>query len=276
MSKSKINKLSQLIEKLSHKEHNKFSLHFLENLRDHSERYLRNRVSHFYDKCGRHNYSDKDVNYLRFMNQDHYGMIVHDYFPSRAAKKRDHGQRGMIKLIVDGSVAEDFYKHLIQKKYYVIKVKVHLMLTRESNIDKEEIELEWKKCESDNEEKMGVKSVWYNVDDSPEDDEPTIKLFESAMMKYYHLEDLRMYTALHQFYHFTIIDNQETSSDFIVRLYDLILKHYGKFEHKTFKDECDCLYLNSYIPVYGEDRDMEMDEVDTNGFFCSNALKRKE
>lgn len=276
MSQKKIKHIQDLLKKLSNKEDNKFSLHFLENLRDHSERYLRNRVSHFYDKCGKHNYCDKDVNYLRFINQNHYGMIVHDYFPSRIAKKRDYGQRGMIKLVVDNTIGEEFYKVLLQKKYYVIKTKVHLVLTRESNIDKEEVELEWKKFEDEDAEKIPVKSVWYNVDDSPEEDEPVIKMFENAMMKYYHLDDLRMYTPSHVFYHFTIIDNQETSSDFIVRLYDLIVKHYGKFEHKTFQDECDCIYLNAYVPMYADDREMELDEVDTNGFFCSNALKRKE
>jgi hypothetical protein len=276
------NKVMDLISKLNHKDtHYKFSLHFLENMRDHSERYLRNRVSHFYDKCSKHNYNDKDVNYLRFINQSHYGMIVHDYFPSRPAKKRDYGQRGMLKLIVDGSVGEEFYKALLQKKYYVIKVKVHLMMNRESNFDKEEIELEWKKpdsCDNDGNgdccDKIPVKSVWYNVDDNPIEEEPSIEMFENTMMKYYHLEDLRMYTAAHKFYHFTIVDNQETSSDFLVRLYDLIVKQYGRFEHKTFKDECDCIYLNAYIPVYAKENEMEIDEVDTNGFFCSNALKK--
>ncbi len=274
------NKMMDLIAKLSNKEI-KFSLHFLENMRDHSERYLRNRVSHFYDKMGAHHYSDRDVNHLRFINQNHYGMIVHDYFPSRPAKKRDYGQRGMIKLIVDASIAEDFYKALLQKKYYVIKVKVHYTTSRESNFDKEEIELEWKRKddgdgEGKDEEKIAVKSVWYNEEDDPEEEEPAIGMFENAMMKYYHLEDLRMYTKCHQFYHFTIVDNQETSSDFIVRLYDLIVKQYGRFEHKTFEEECDCIYLNAYVPIYAKENEMELDEVDTNGFFCSNALKRKE
>ncbi len=266
-------KIMDLLHSLTNKNNNKFTLHLLQNMRDHSERYLRNRVSHFYDKISHHNYNDRDVNYLRFINQNHYGMVVHDYFPSRVAKKRDLGQRGMIKLIVDGSVGEEFYNILVKKKFIVIKAKIHLTIDRESNMDKDEIELEWKRVENNPGEKIAVKSVWYNKEESPIEEEPVLEMFENVMMKYYNLEDLRMYTASHQFYHFTIIDHQETSADFVIRLYDLLVKNYDKFEHKTYKDECDCIYLNSYVPVYAQENDMDITDVDTNGFFCSAALK---
>lgn len=272
--------MNTLVDKIENeieadKKENKFSLFLLENMRDHSERYLRNRVSHFYDKISPHNYPDKDVNYLRFINQIHYGMIIHDYFPSRAAKKNYHGQRGMIKLIVDASIGENFYNILIKKKFIVIKTKIGLTLQRETNMENDEIELEWKSSENDPSEKIPLKSVWYNQNEPPTEDEPVLELFHETLAEYYKLNDMRMYTKSHIIYHFTIIDNQETSNDFIVRLYDLLVKHYGKFENKTFKDECDCIYLNAYIPIYGEENDIEINEVDTNGFYCSNALKKK-
>ncbi len=254
---------------------NKFTLNLLENMRDHSERYLRGRVSHFYDKISPHNYPDKDVNYLRFINQTHYGMIVHDYFPSRVAKKNNYGQRGMIKLIVDDSIAQDFYKILVKKNFIVIKTKIGLSIKRESNMESDEIELEWKSSDNIDLEKIAVKSIWYNPKDPPTEDEPVLELFHEALSEYYKLDDMRMYTKSHRFYHFVIIDNQETSNDFVIRLYDLLVKHYGKFENKTYQEECDCIYLNTYIPIYGEENDIEINEVDTNGFYCSNALKKK-
>lgn len=272
--------LMKIVDKLTHKDKDdmRFTLHMLQNMRDHSERYLRHRVSHFYDKMGRHNYPDRDVNYLRYINQDHYGMVVHDYFPSRVAKKRDLGQRGMIKLIVDASVAQEFYKVLVQKKYIVIKIKIHLMMNRETNMEGDEVELEWKKKEEegDSGEKIALKSVWCNRNESPTEDEPSLELFDHMMMKYYRLEDLRMYTPSHQFYHFTIIDNQETSADFVMRLYDLIVKQFGKFEHQTFKDECDCIYLNSYVHVYAKEHEMSANEVDVQGFFCGSSFHVSE
>ncbi len=266
-------KEKKILHMMKKDENMKFTLHLLQNMREHSERYLRHRVSHFYDKRGRHNYPGRDVNYLRFINQDHYGMVVHDYFPSRSAKKRDLGQRGMVKLIVDASVAKEFYQVLVQKKFIVIQVKVDLTMKRQTNIEGDEVELEWKRTDEDETEKIAVKSVWYNRDEPPVEDEPSLALFESTMMKYYHLEDLRMYTPSHCFYHFTIIDNHETSSDFIVRLYDLIVKQFGKYEHKTLKEECDCIYLNAYAYVYAKEYEVEMNEVDVSGFFCANALR---
>jgi hypothetical protein len=274
MISSKEEIMNEIINKLYNNDpKNKFSLFFLENMRDHSERYLRKRVSNFYDKMCVHNYPDKDISYLKNINQNHYGMVIHDYFPSRPIKKRDLGQRGMIKLIVDSSIAEDFYKILIKKKYLVIKVHIGIRLERESNFTNDEVELEWKLSEN-GEDKIGLKSVWYNEDDDPEEDEPILDFFQEAMVKYYSLNDLRMYTKIHNFYHFTIIDNQETSSDFISRLFDVIVKQYGRFENNTFKDECDCIYLNAYVPLYAENNDIEINDVDTNGFFCANALKK--
>lgn len=274
-----INEIVNKIEKNEDNNNNKFTLFLLENMRDHSERYLRKKVSHFYDKICCHNYCDKDVNYLRFINQSHYGIVVHDYFPSKSFKKNYHGQRGMIKLIVDSSVAEDFYQILIKRKYIVIKTKIGLTMSRESNMVGDEIELEWKSCENnkifEKNEKMCVKSIWYNVDESPSDDEPVLDLLHDSVAEYYRLDDMRLYTKSHIIYHFTIIDNQETSSDFIIRLYDLLIKHYGRHEIKTFKEECDCVYLNAYIPIYGAENDIEIEDVDTNGFYCSNALKKK-
>jgi hypothetical protein len=273
-SKEKL--MNELVDKIENNSiENKFTLNLLENMRDHSERYLRGRVSHFYDKIYPHNYSDKDVNYLRFINQNHYGMVVHDYFPSKPFKKNHHGQRGMIKLIVDSSIGTDFYNLLIKRKFIVIKTKLSLTLQRESNMEGDEVELEWKNCEDSSLDKMAVKSVWYNPKDPPTEDEPVLELFNEALSEYYKLDDMRMYTKSHSFYHFVIIDNQETSNDFIVRLYDLLVKHYGRFEHKTCKEECDCIYLNTYIPIYGEENDIPINEVDTNGFYCSNALKKK-
>lgn len=273
-SKEKL--MNELVDKIeTQQEENKFTLNFLENMRDHSERYLRGRVSHFYDKISPHNYPDKDVNYLRFINQNHYGMVVHDYFPSRASKKNYHGQRGMLKLIVDASMGEEFYNVLIKKKFIVIKTKIGLTLQRDSNMENDEVELEWKNCEDSSLDKMAVKSIWYNPKDPPTEDEPVLELFHDALAEYYKLDDMRMYTKSHSFYHFVIIDNQETSNDFVVRLYDLLVKHFGKFENKTFKEECDCLYLNTYIPIYGDENDIAINEVDTNGFYCSNALKKK-
>ncbi len=272
--------INQLVDKIeNNEEHNKFSLFLLENMRDHSERYLRGRVSHFYDKICNHNYADKDAKQLRSINQSHYGMVVHDYFPSKVAKKNYHGQRGMLKLIVDASVAEDFYKVLIKKKFIVIKTKINLTLQRETNFEGDEIELEWKNCENEEvfnkDEKMCVKSIWYNPKEPPTEDEPVLELFHETLTEYYKLNDMRLYTKSHVFYHFIIVDNQETSNDFIVRMYDLLIKQYGKFENKTFKEECDCVYLNAYVPVYAEENDMSLDEVDTSGFYCSNALKKK-
>ncbi len=270
-----INQIVDKIENNNKEDINKFSLFLLENMRDHSERYLRGRVSHFYDKTYPHNYSDKDVNHLRFINQNHYGMIVHDYFPSRQSKKNYHGQRGMLKLIVDASVAEDFYTILVKKKFIVIKTKINLTLSRETNMESDEVELEWKNCENDSLEKIAVKSIWYNPKEAPTEDEPVLEMFHETLAEYYKLNDMRMYTKSHFFYHFTIIDNQETSNDFIVRMYDLLIKYYGKFENKTYKDECDCIYLNAYVPIYADENDIPINEVDTNGFFCSNALKKK-
>ncbi len=268
--------INELVNKIETPQlENKFTLNFLENMRDHSERYLRGRVSHFYDKISPHNYPDKDVNYLRYINQNHYGMVVHDYFPSRPSKKTSHGQRGMLKLIVDTSIAEDFYNILLKRKFLVIKTKINLTLSRESNMESDEVELEWKSSENEILEKIPLKSIWYNPKDPPTEDEPVLELFHETFSEYYKLDDMRMYTKSHCFYHFTIIDNQETSNDFIVRMYDLLVKHYGRFEHKTFKEECDCIYLNAYIPIYGEENDIPTNEVDTNGFFCANALKRK-
>ncbi len=273
-SKEKL--MNELVNKIENpqKEY-KFTLNFLENMRDHSERYLRGRVSHFYDKISPHNYSDKDVNYLRFINQNHYGMVVHDYFPSKPFKKNYHGQRGMLKLIVDSSIGEEFFNILVKRKFIVIKTKIGLTLQRESNMENDEVELEWKNCEDSSLDKMAVKSIWYNPKDPPTEDEPVLELFHDALAEYYKLDDMRMYTKSHSFYHFVIIDNQETSNDFVVRFYDLLVKHYGRFEHKTFKEECDCLYLNTYIPIYGDENDIAIHEVDTNGFYCSNALKKK-
>jgi hypothetical protein len=256
-------------------ENMKFTLHFLQNMRDHSERYLRHRVSHFYDKIGRHNYPERDVSYLRYINQNHYGMIVHDYFPSRVAKKKDLGQRGMLKLIVDASVADEFYKVCVQKKYITIQVKVHLTMSRQTNMECDEVELEWKRAEENEMEKIPVKSVWCNHREPPVEDEPALELFETTMMKYYHLDDLRMYTPSHTFYHFTIIDHQDTSADFLIRIYDLIMKQFGKYEHQTYKEECDCIYLNAYAYVYGKEHEMDICDVDLSGFFCSNALQEK-
>ncbi len=270
--------INEIVDKIENIQlENKFTLNLLENMRDHSERYLRNRVSHFYDKTYPHNYPDKDINYLRYINQNHYGLIVHDYFPSRVSKKNYHGQRGMIKLIVDSSIGEDFYKILVKKKFIVIKTKIGLTLHRESNMEGDEVELEWKNCEDSDSslDKIPVKSIWYNPKEPPTEDEPVLELFHDTLAEYYKLEDMRMYTKSHCFYHFTIIDNQETSNDFVVRMYDLLIKHYGKFDHKTFKEECDCIYLNAYIPIYGDENDIPTNEVDTNGFFCSNALKKK-
>jgi hypothetical protein len=273
---SKETLINELVHKIENTQvENKFTLNFLENMRDHSERYLRGRVSHFYDKISPHNYPDKDVNYLRYINQNHYGMVVHDYFPSKPSKKTSYGQRGMLKLIVDASIAEDFYNILLKRKFLVIKTKINITLSRESNMESDEVELEWKSSENEILEKIPLKSIWYNPKDPPTEDEPVLELFHETLSEYYKLEDMRMYTKSHCFYHFTIIDNQETSNDFIVRMYDLLVKHYGRFEHKTFKEECDCIYLNAYIPVYGEENDIPTNEVDTNGFFCSNALKRK-
>lgn len=273
-SKEKL--MNELFDKIENNPiENKFTLNLLENMRDHSERYLRGRVSHFYDKIYPHNYSDKDVNYLRFINQNHYGMVVHDYFPSKPFKKNYHGQRGMIKLIVDSSIGTDFYNLLVKRKFIVIKTKLSLTLQRESNMEGDEVELEWKNCEDLSLDKMAVKSVWYNPKEPPTEDEPVLELFNEALSEYYKLDDMRMYTKSHSFYHFVIIDNQETSNDFVVRLYDLLVKNYGRFEHKTFKEECDCIYLNTYIPIYGEENDIPINEVDTNGFYCSNALKKK-
>jgi hypothetical protein len=181
----------------------------------------------------------------------------------------------MLKLVIDSSVAEEFYTILVKKKFIVIKTKINLTLSRESNMKNDEIELEWKSSENENLEKIGLKSIWYNKDDPPTEDEPSLELFYETFAEYYKLNDVRMYTKSHIFYHFTIIDNQETSNDFIVRVYDLLIKHYDKFEHKTFKEECDCLYLNTYIPIYGDENDIPINEVDTNGFYCSNALKKK-
>ncbi len=271
--------INELVNKIETPQpENKFTLNLLEDMRDHSERYLRNRVSHFYDKISPHNYPDKDVNYLRFINQNHYGMVVHDYFPSKPSKKTSHGQRGMIKLIVDASMGEDFYNVLLKRKFIVIKTKIGLTLHRESNMEGDEVELEWKSSENeifDKNEKIPLKSIWYNPKDPPTEDEPVLELFHDALAEYYKLDDMRMYTKSHCFYHFVIIDNQETSNDFVVRLYDLLIKQYGKFTHKTFKEECDCLYLNTYIPIYGDENDISINEVDTNGFYCSNALKKK-
>lgn len=276
---SKEQLLNELVKKIETPQiENKFTLNLLENMRDHSERYLRGRVSHFYDKISPHNYSDKDVNYLRYINQNHYGMIVHDYFPSKPFKKNHHGQRGMIKLIVDDSMGKEFFNILVKRKFIVIKTKIGLTLQRETNMEGDEVELEWKSCENeifDKNEKISVKSIWYNQNDPPTEDEPALELFHESLTEYYKLDDMRMYTKSHSFYHFVIIDNQETSNDFIVRLYDLLVKHFGKFENKTFKEECDCIYLNTYVPIYGEENDIEINEVDTNGFYCSNALKKK-
>lgn len=270
-----VNKIENDTNEVGEEKENKFTLHFLENMRDHSERYLRNRVSHFYDKISLHNYHDKDVNYLRFINQSHYGMVVHDYFPSKQSKKNYFGQRGMLKLIVDSSIAEEFYNILIKKKFIVIKTKIGLKFQRETNMTSDEVELEWKSSENVNLDKIAVKSIWYNPNESPTEDEPALELFNETFTEYYNLHDMRMYTKSHIIYHFVIIDNLETSNDFIVRIYDLLVKNYGKFENKTFKEECDCIYLNSYIPTYGEENDISIEEVDTNGFFCSNALKKK-
>jgi hypothetical protein len=175
-------------------------------------------------------------------------------------------------------MGEDFYNVLVKRKFIVIKTKIGLTLHRESNMEGDEVELELKSSENeifDKNEKIPLKSIWYNPKDPPTEDEPVLELFHDALAEYYKLDDMRMYTKSHCFYHFVIIDNQETSNDFVVRLYDLLIKHYGKFTHKTFKEECDCLYLNTYIPIYGDENDISINEVDTNGFYCSNALKKK-
>ena len=235
-----------------------FSLQLLENMCIHSHLYLNEKIDQYYEYFGNQKYIKSDIKILKNISQPYFGMVYQGYYKSKKETEKQCGVRGVIQLVVDKNVCEDFYKKCIEKGYYVIKYKISDKIEKETNINGPFIPFQWKFDE--NNDKVAYGRIWNDI-------HPFVELVNNIFENYYMLKVEDMYTESHQFYYMQIVDYEETSNDFLKRFYAFLVDTYGKptiknMDNVKMSQYYGFIYTNVIQKIYRNDEDEEDDDED--------------
>ncbi len=229
----------------------KFSLQLLENMCIHSHLYLNKTIDQYYEYMDNQKYTKGDIKILKSISQPYFGMVYQGYYKSKKETAKECGVRGVIQLVVDKNVGEDFYQKCIEKGYYVLQYKISDKIEKDTNIDVPFIPFQWKRDKSNN--KVAVGRIW-----NDNDIHPFIDLVNNVFENYYMLKVDDMYTESHQFYYMEIVDYEETSNDFLKRFYNFLVDTYGKptiknLDNGKLSQHYGIIYISVLEEIHGDE-----------------------
>ncbi len=230
-----------------------YSLQFLENMNIFAHIYLNKDVDTYYEYVDNIKITKSDQKLLKNISQSYFGIVFQGYGKSTKDNNKKYGTRGYLKIVVDKKMGNCLYEKCINNNYKVLNYKINQNIEKETNINDPFISVEWKKDE--NNQKKVVGRIW-----NDNDVDPLLMLINEHFTNYYSLSDNELYTDSHELYYMTIVDYEETSTDFLSRFYKFLVENYGKPNIKNYDKEkmsnyFGMTYLASRDEIYGEEED---------------------
>ncbi len=235
-----------------------FSLRFFDNMCIHSHDYLNQFTNQYYQIMAKHDYPECDVKILKKISQPYFGMIYFNYYKSKRATKQKYGTRGVLRLIMDSNRGNDFYQKCIEKGYLVIQYQINHHIEKKTNIIEPFIPFQWKQDEEH--QKVVSGRIW---NDNDED----LGFLPELFQNYYSLEHRELYTPSHLYYSMTIIDYEETSSDFLQRFYSFLVQTYGRPSIQNM----DNAHVSPYYKAHYMNLLHEESDIDEEEHICPNC-----